>query len=331
MSRATHELEFTRKGPTMKPCSVAGVDVSKLQLDVCTRPTDATSSVPNDLAGIDRLLRQFQKDHVQLVCVESTGGLEALLVRQLHEAGIPVAVVNPRQIRDFAKALGRLAKTDRLDAQTIALFAEKIEPPPTPPRSENAEKLRALTTRRDQVRRLLTQEQNRLDRTADKQVRKFIQKALHFYQKQLQTLDKEIAQVLEADEELQATARIVQSVPGIGATTAALLVAELPELGSISRGQVAALAGVAPRNRDSGTMRGKRTTGGGRKSLRSALFMPTLVATRYNPAIQAFYRHLLAQGKSKMTALIACMRKLLVILNSLVKSQASWNPILQAT
>lgn len=316
MSRATHELEFTRKGPTMKPCSVAGVDVSKLQLDVCTRPTDATSSVPNDLAGIDRLLRQFQKDHVQLVCVESTGGLEALLVRQLHEAGIPVAVVNPRQIRDFAKALGRLAKTDRLDAQTIALFAEKIEPPPTPPRSENAEKLRALTTRRDQVRRLLTQEQNRLDRTADKQVRKFIQKALHFYQKQLQTLDKEIAQVLEADEELQATARIVQSVPGIGATTAALLVAELPELGSIS---------------DSGTMRGKRTTGGGRKSLRSALFMPTLVATRYNPVIQAFYRHLLAQGKSKMTALIACMRKLLVILNSLVKSQASWNPILQAT
>jgi len=331
MSRATHELEFTRKGSTMKPCSVAGVDVSKLQLDVCTRPADAVSSVPNDLDGIHRLIRQFQQDNVQLVCVESTGGLEALLVRQLHEAGIPVAVVNPRQIRDFAKALGRLAKTDRLDAQTIALFAEKIEPQPTPPRSENAEKLRALTTRRDQVRRLLTQEQNRLDRTADKLVRKLIEKALGFYQKQLQTLDKEIAQVLEADEELQATARIVQSVPGIGATTAALLVAELPELGSITRGQVAALVGVAPRNRDSGTMRGKRTTGGGRKSLRCALFMPTLVAARYNPVIQAFYRHLLNQGKAKMTALIACMRKLLVILNSLVKSQTSWTPTPQTS
>lgn len=311
--------------------SVAGVDVSKLQLDVCIRPAEVSSSVPNDLDGIDRLIRQFQQDAVQLVCVESTGGLEALLVRQLQQAGIPVAVVNPRQIRDFAKALGRLAKTDKLDALTIALFAEKIEPEPTAQRSENAEKLRAFTTRRNQVQTLLTQEQNRLARTADKQVRKLIEKALRLYQKQLQTLDQEIAQVIEDDQQLQATAQIVESVPGIGATTAALLVAELPELGAINRGQLAALVGVAPINRDSGTMRGKRTTGGGRKSLRSSLFMPTLTATRHNPVIKAFYRHLLAQGKAKMTALIACMRKLLVILNSMVKSQTTWIQPLQAT
>jgi transposase len=312
-------------------CSVAGVDVSKPTLDVCTRPADARSSVSNDLEGIERLIRQFQHDAVQLVCVESTGGLESLLVRQLQQAGIPVAVVNPRQIRDFAKALGRLAKTDQLDAQTIALFAEKIQPQPTAPRSENAEKLRALTTRRDQVRSLLTQEHNRLVRTADRQVRKLIEKALHLYEKQLAALDKEIAHVIENDQQLQATAQIVASVPGIGPTTAALLVAELPELGSATRGQVAGLVGVAPINRDSGSMRGKRTTGGGRKSLRSSLFMPTLVATRYNPVIKAFYQQLLARGKAKMTALIACMRKLLVILNSMIKSQTTWKNPLQPT
>jgi transposase len=304
--------------------SVAGVDVSKATLDVCTRPAEARSSVANDLDGVLRLIRQLQKDAVQLVCVEATGGLETLLVQQLHQAGIPVAVVNPRQIRDFGKALGRLAKTDRLDALTIALFAEKIEPAPTAPRSENAEKLRALTTRRDQVRTLLHQERNRLARTADKQVRKLIEKALRLFEGQMQTLDRDIAQVIEQDQKLQATALLLESVPGIGATTAALLVAELPELGAISRGQVAGLVGVAPRNRDSGTMRGKRTTGGGRKSLRSALYMPTLVALKHNPIIRSFYLRLLANGKAKMTALIACMRKLLVILNSMVKSHSSW-------
>lgn len=325
MSRATHELEFTRKGPTMKASSVAGVDVSKAQLDVCLLPAEARSSVVNDLDGIGCLIRQFQQKQVELVCVESTGGLETLLVRQLHEAGIAVAVVNPRQIRDFARALGRLAKTDQLDAHTIALFAERMQPPPTPRRSENAEKLQALTTRRDQVRSLLTQEQNRLARIADKFARKLLEQALRFFQRQLKTLDKEIARVLQADDQLQATAKILQSVPGIGATTAAVLVAELPELGSVGRGQVAALVGVAPRNRDSGLMRGKRTTGGGRKSLRHALFMPTLVAVRCNPKIRAFYHHLLAQGKAKMTAVIACLRKLLVILNSLVKPHSTWN------
>jgi transposase len=309
----------------MKSCSVAGVDVSKAQLDVSIRPSDARSSVPNDLDGIHRLIRQLQDDHVQLVCIESTGGLETLLVRQLHEAAIAVAVVNPRQIRDFARALGRLAKTDQLDAHTIALFAERMQPPPTLPRSENAEKLRALTARRDQVRSLLVQEQNRLARTADKFVRKLIEKSLRSFERQRKTLDTEIARVIQQDAQFQATAEILQSVPGIGATTAAVLVAELPELGAVSRGQVAALVGVAPRNRDSGLMRGKRTTGGGRKSLRQALFMPTLVAVRYNPKLHAFYHHLLAQGKPKMTALIACLRKLLVILNSLVKSQSTWN------
>jgi transposase len=329
MSRATHELEFTRKGSTMKSVSVAGVDVSKATLDVCILPAQARSSVANDLEGVQRLIRHWQEHAVQLVCVESTGGLESLLVRQLHQAGISVAVVNPRQIRDFAKALGRLAKTDRLDAHTIALFAEKIDPPPTPPRSENAEKLRAFTTRRDQVRTLLNQERNRLARTADQQVRKLIEQSLRLLERQMQTLDRQIAQVIEQDRQLQATAQLLDSVPGIGPTTAALLVAELPELGAINRGQVAGLVGVAPRNRDSGTMRGKRTTGGGRKSLRASLFMPTLVAIRHNPTLKAFYQRLLANGKPKMTALVAAMRKLLVILNSMVKSNTPWNHKLQ--
>jgi transposase len=324
MSRATHELEFTRKGPTMKPNSVAGVDVSKAQLDVCTLPAAARASVANDRDGITCLIRQFQLEEVQLVCVESTGGLEALLVRLLHEAGISVAVVNPRQIRDFARALGRLAKTDQLDAHTIALFAERIQPDPTPRRSENAEKLQALVTRRNQVRTFLTQEQNRLARIADTFVRQQLNQSIRSFQRQLKTLDKEIERVIAADPQLQTNAQILQSVPGIGATTAAVLVAELPELGSANRGQIAALVGVAPRNRDSGLMRGKRTTGGGRKSLRHALFMPTLVAIRHNPKLRDFYHHLLGQGKPKMTALIACLRKLLVILNSLLKSRSSW-------
>jgi transposase len=308
--------------------SLAGIDVSKRQLDVCLRPTDHEFQCPNHLAGIEQLILKLQQANVQLVCLEATGGLETLVVQQLHQAGIPVAVVNPRQIRDFARAMNRLAKTDRLDAQTIALFAEKIAPSPTPPRATNELHLQALTTRRRQVVKQLRQEKNRLARVADSRVRELLEQMIEAYQAQLELLEKEIAQTIAADQQLQTRAEIIDSVAGLGATTAALLVADLPELGRVNRGEAAALVGVAPRNRDSGQMRGKRTTGGGRKEIRTALYMPTLAAVRHNPQIRAFYLRLVEKGKPKKVALIAAMRKLLVLLNTLIKNNSKWkNPL----
>jgi transposase len=304
--------------------TVAGVDVSLKTLDSCVLPTNKRGALPNDLVGVAALAQDFLAQGVTLVCLEATGGLERLLVKELQRVGIPVAVINPRQIRDFARALNRLAKTDRLDAHTIALFGERMRPSPSPPTTENAEKLQALTTRRNQVSDVLVQERNRLARTWDESMRRLIEQAVQLYEQQLQTLSKEIAKLLESDTQFQNTARLVQSVPGIGAVTAGALAADLPELGKLNRQQVARLVGVAPINRDSGQLRGKRMTGGGRRTLRKALYMPTLVATKHNPKIRAFYLHLLQKGKPKMVALIACMRKLLTLLNILVKTNQTW-------
>jgi transposase len=326
-SRKSRELEFTRKGFTMKDDSmmIAGVDVSKKTLDYCLLPCRRAGQVSNDQAGCQTFVQELRKIGVQLVCLEATGGLEQTLVKCLHAANINVAVVNPRQIRDFARAQNRLAKTDRIDAFTIAEFAQKLEPRNTPPISENAEKLRALTTRRAQVRGLQTQERNRLATTRDQDICKLIKAGLTSLDKQLKKLDKLIEKLLQQDELFHATAQIVQSVPGIGPTTAAVLVAELPELGQLNRKQIAKLLGVAPVNRDSGTLRGKRTTGGGRASLRHKLFMPTLVAVKHNPTLKAFYQRLLKKGKPKMIALIAALRKLICILNTMVKNKDNWN------
>lgn len=328
MSRVPRELEFTRKGLTMTTSafSVLGVDVSLERLDFCSLPQQQQSSVANDPAGVQALAQICLDQDLQLVCLEATGGLERLLVKELQRRGIPVAVVNPRQIRDFARSMNRLAKTDRLDAQTIALFAQRMQPQPTRPASENAEKLQALTTRRRQVRDMLVQEQNRLARTWDPQVRQLIEQAIQLYQQQLQTLSGHIERLLQSDTHFQQTARIVRSAPGIGPVATSALIAELPELGQLNRQQVARLVGVAPINRDSGQLRGKRTTGGGRSTLRRCLYMPTLVAIKHNAKIKAFYQRLLRQGKPKMVALIASMRKLLVILNLMVKNNQTWIP-----
>ena len=304
--------------------TVAGVDVSLKTLDSCVLPTNKRGALPNDLVGVAALAQDFLAQGVTLVCLEATGGLERLLVKELQRAGIPVAVINPRQIRDFARALNRLAKTDRLDAHTIALFGERMRPTPSQPTTENAEKLQALTTRRNQVSDVLVQERNRLARTWDESMRRLIEQAVQLYEQQLQTLSEEIAKLLDSDAQFQNTARLVQSVPGIGAVTAGVIAADLPELGKLNRQQVARLVGVAPINRDSGQLRGKRMTGGGRRTLRKALYMPTLVAIKHNPKIRAFYLHLLQKGKPKMVALIACMRKLLTLLNILVKTNQAW-------
>lgn len=303
---------------------VAGIDVAKAKLDYHLLGEARTGVEANDPLGIERLIGLLRQADATLVCLEATGGYERALVDALHQAEIPVAVVNPRLPRDFARALNQTAKTDRLDARLLALFAERMRPQPTPLETPAARELRALVTRRDQLNDLLGQERNRLEH-ASAGLRESHEQTIDFLRRQLQSLDERIAQRLADDPQFHAAAQRIESVPGLGPKTAAALVAELPELGRINRRQIARLVGVAPINRDSGTLRGKRMTGGGRASLRRKLYMPTLVAVKHNPIIRDFYRHLLQQGKPKMVALIAAMRKLLTILNTLVRNQTQWN------
>lgn len=303
---------------------VAGIDVSQQRLDFHLLPEGAAGSVNYDDAGLAELLAQFAAQRVELVCLENTGGLERRLQRALQAAGFTVSVVNPRRIRDFARSMDRLAKTDQLDAEAIAIFAAKMQPRTCEKPDENAEKLRAFVTRRQQVCDLLTQERNRLSRTFDEQMRTSVQAMIDFCEQQLAELNQQIQSLIEGHEAFQQTAKLLRSVPGIGAVAAAALVTQLPELGRVGHKQIARLVGVAPINRDSGLLRGKRTTGGGRADLRRALFMPTLVAVKHNPRLRAFYQRLLEQGKPKMVALIAAMHKLLTYLNALIKHQQPW-------
>ena len=302
----------------------AGIDVSKHTLDLALADQPAVKTFDYSTTGLTRLT-QFLEEHApQLICLEATGGLERPLVEHLQARGFEVAIVNPRQIRDFARAANQLAKTDAIDARIIAQFAERMQPRVTPPLDEFRRKLLDLTGRRRQVQHMLVQEQNRLGTTVDKDLRRMIRQALRLYEQQRLELDEHIATLIEQNEQLQSQAKLLRSVPGIGPATVGVLLAELPELGQINRRQIARLVGVAPTNRDSGTLRGKRTTGGGRVTLRNALFMPTLVATQYNPRIRAFYQQLLQRGKTKMVALIAAMRKLLTILNVMARTQQPW-------
>jgi len=308
---------------------VMGIDVSQRQLDVADAAHAKVRQFEHSVDGLAQLVAWLAPLLPRLVCLEATGGLEQRLVETLHAHGLAVAVVNPRQIRDFARAAGQLAKTDAIDAQMIALFAERMNPRDTPPMPENQRKIQDLTARRRQVQQMRTQERNRLSTAFNPDVRRLIEQAVELYDRQLEQLDAQLEQLIAQDEPLQAKATIVRSLTGIGPVATAALLADLPELGRLNRQEVARLVGVAPTNRDSGTLRGKRTTGGGRRDLRHALYMPTLVAVRFNPQLKKFYQRLVAAGKSKKVALIAAMRKLLVILNSMVKSQTLWkNPLL---
>jgi transposase len=299
-----------------------GIDVSKASFDVAV---EGENGVQHFLAAdTPRLIAWLQSLAPAVVCLEATGGWERPLVDALHAAALPVAVVNPRQVRDFARALGQLAKTDRLDARVIARFAATMKPMLCEKPSENQDKLRGLRTRRNQVVDMLTQEKNRLGITRDLAMRDFIEQAIELYDKQLRQLEEQMQQLMSEDPELRYKAQLLTSVPGVGQVTAGTLLAEMPELGSLNRCEVAKLAGVAPINRDSGTLRGKRMIGGGRAPVRRALYMATLVASRHNPVIRDHYQHLLRRGKKKLLALNACMRKLLLILNAIVKNQQSW-------
>ena len=302
-----------------------GLDVARDQLEVAVYPTAAGWRVPNTPAGHARLVQWAQTHHPARLVLEATGGYEQAVDAALYAAGLPVVVSNPRQVRDFAPSRNILVKTDRVDAQVLARFAAEVQPPLRPRPSAASQDLHALVTRR---RQLLT------DRVADKQRRPLARPSVQadidahvaWLSERLTTLDAQIAAALQADAALRARATWLQSIPGIGPTASATLLAELPELGTLSRRQIAALAGVAPFNRDSGAWRGRRGIWGGRASVRAVLYMATVAATRANPAIRAFYQRLIAAGKRPKVALTACMRKLLILCNALCKHGTLWDP-----
>ncbi len=304
----------------------AGIDIAKHGLDLAFEPKRKIQHFDNNAKGIEQCAKLLVQRQTELIVMEPTGGYETALLLGLQAAGLKVAVVNARRIREFARALGQLAKTDKLDAQVIAHYGAVIKPEPQEPLDRQSRTLKALVARRHQLVRMHTAEVNRLEHACDAEVTQSVNTVLEALKGQLETIEQQIAHLIQSQPELTKKTEQLQSTPGIGATTAALLVTELPELGRLNRRQVAALVGVAPINRDSGAYRGKRMTGGGRRDLRARLFMPTLSAIRFNPTIGNFYRRLLDKGKAKMTAVIAAMRKLLTILNLMIAQNQSWNP-----
>ena len=299
-----------------------GVDVAKASLTVVVRPELSSFVFPNTPSGRKKLAETLQKLSPSLVVLEATGGWEREVVETLAEAGLPVRVVNPRQVRDFAKALGKLAKTDRIDAAILAHFAEATQPEPRPLPDEETRELRDLLTRRKQLQDMLTAEKNRL-RRAPSSLRPDIEEHIRWLEEKLKELERKIEEKTATFGERM---QILMSVPGVGLLTSAVLLGYLPELGKLSGKEIAALAGVAPFNRDSGEHKGKRAVWGGRKEVRAALYMATVAAVRWNPVLRGFYQRLLGAGKPVKVALVACMRKLLVILNAMVKRGTTWSP-----
>ena len=305
-----------------------GIDVSKSALDVSVYPSGNTWQVEYSPPSITALAEDLADLRPEVVVVEATGGLEMSLTAALGVAGFPIAVVNPKRVRDFARATGKMAKTDRLDAQVLAQFGAMVRPQVRPLPDSARLELRALVTRRQQLLEMIAAEKNRLRRTTPG-IRDRIEVNVRWLREQLKELDRDMGDFVKSSPLWQETARVLRSTPGVGPVVSATLIARLPELGNLNSKQVAALVGVAPFNRDSGTLRGKRTVWGGRGALRTTLYMATLVATRHNPVLRVFYQRLCTAGKPKKVALIACMRKLLVILNSMIKHHRCWNPISQ--
>jgi transposase len=303
-----------------------GIDIAKHGFDVAFEPKQNMQHFDNDAEGIRRCRQVLQQLQLDRIVMEPTGGYEGPLVIELQDAGLSVAVVNARHIREFARACGQLAKTDKLDAQSIARFAAVLQPPAQEVLDQQTRTMKALVARRHQLVQMHTAEKNRTEHARDKAVTQSIRALLKTIERQMNKVEQQIRDHIDSMPELKQKTQQLESVPGIGETTASLLVTELPELGRLNRRQIAALVGVAPINRDSGTYRGKRMTGGGRRDLRARLFMPTLVAARHNPVIRCFYPRLIRQGKAKMVALIAAMRKLLTILNTMLKKNEAWNP-----
>ena len=300
-----------------------GIDVSKAALDIAIRPTGQHWQIPHTNDAIHDLASQLVSLHPFLVVLEATGGLEIPLTGALATAGLPIVVVNPRQVRDFAKAIGKLAKTDAIDAHVLAHFAEAVRPTPRPLPDAQTQAISAMLARRRQIVAMLTAEKNRL-RTANGAVREDLLQHIAWLEERLSKLDTDLRETLRQSPIWREKDNLLQSVPGVGPVLSLTLLAQLPELGTLSRRQIAALVGVAPLNRDSGTLQGKRTIWGGRASVRAALYMGALVASRWNPVLRAFYQRLCAAGKPKKVALTACMRKLLTLLNAMLKHRTLW-------
>jgi transposase len=307
-----------------------GIDVSKKRLDVAVRPVGSRESVANDAAAIEILVERLRELQPALIVLEATGGVERAVTRALASAELAVVVINPRQVRDFAKATGQLAKTDTIDAEVLARFGEAVRPALRPLPDEVTLQLRAGITRRRQITEMIVAETNRLSATS-KAVRKRINAHLRWLESELKRADKDLDQSIRQSPIWRENEDLLRSVPSIGPVISRTLLAELPELGRLNRKQIAALVGVAPLNRDSGTLRGRRSIWGGRATVRAALYMGALVASRRNAVIQTFYRRLRNAGKAPKIALVACMRKLLTILNAMIKHKTHWSEIISQT
>jgi transposase len=300
-----------------------GIDISKAWLDIAVHERQETFRASNDEVGIAGLVKRLKKLKASLIVVEPTGGFEMQVVAELTHAGLPVAVVNAKRVRDFARATGQMAKTDKLDAKVLAHFAAAVRPAVRSLRTEQEEQLTALMTRRRQVIDMLTVEKNRLV-TVRAKMRSEIEAHIHWLSSSLKELDQEIEEFVESLPVWKEKDALLQSVPGVGRVSSATLLGMLPELGLLNRQEIAALVGVAPVNKDSGKKRGRRRVYGGRADVRSVLYMAALSAKKFNPVIRKFYERLIQHGKEKKVALTACMRKLLVILNAMLRSNQPW-------
>ena len=313
MSIAKHETIFV------------GVDVSKGTLDIYRPDSNEFSKIDNsEMAVQDFCLKLQKKKRQVMVVMEATGGYETLLVNQLAKLQVPAAVVNPRQVRDFAKGIGMDAKTDAIDAAVISRFAAVVKPKPITMKSDHEQKHGALVARRNQLLELVNQENNRLKQSWDEDAKRSIREVLECLKKQLKGIDSQLAKMLQTDVKNKRTIEILESVKGVGPVTISTMIAELPELGKLNRGEIAKLVGVAPINRDSGKKSGKRFISGGRGQVRRVLYMSTIVAIRHNAKLKAFYQHLKAKGKGSKVAIVACMRKFITILNLLIKTDQVW-------
>lgn len=301
-----------------------GIDVSKDTLDIAIHETGKIWSISNDSGGCAALAAKLKQLKATSIVLEATGGFETLVTATLSAAGLPVIVVNPRQVRDFAKATGQLAKTDRIDCRVLAHFAAAIDPPVRPVKAAETQHLEALLARRRQIVEMLVAEKNRLANNRDRAVVKDLNAHIVWLERRLKSSDDELQRVLKTSPAWRERDDLLRSVPGVGPVLSLTLLAQLPELGQLNRREIAKLVGVAPFNWDSGQWRGSRHIWGGRATVRSPLFMATLCAIRINPTIKYFYRRLIAAGKAPKVAITACMRKLLTILNVMVKTQTSW-------
>ena len=311
---------------TMSESIYVGIDVAKDTFNIAACPPVLKNSLPNTSDGHRQLCQTLKKHAVALVVLEATGGYERPIVAELLNAGLPTVVANPRQVRDFARGLGQLAKTDAIDAEVLAKFAQLVQPAPRPPKTAQTADLAELVHRRRQLNGLRTQESNRLSLVHHSQVRKSIQKIIKTLDQQISEIDKLIEQHIRNDDKFRSKDNIIRSAPGIGPQTSAMLLAQMPELGEVNRQEIAALAGLAPWDRSSGKWTGQGHIWGGRKEVRSVLYMAALSARNCNPVIREFAQRLEGEGKAFKVVITACMRKLLIILNTMVRNQSLWTP-----